>query len=222
MDTLIYIANESQILPLSGAVASYKVRWQPDLLRVFLPRGYVVWIWTQRTLQMQQKEPTTTTSQLVRRPPLGDLTHTRTVGSGGRLACLVSSPNEPRVVQVVHESIPRLTVASLPVQADIRDDILDGQYRYSTGGTSWSSTSSHSTTFSAGGRFGSGFGGGFGGGYSRSYTTSYGGGGASYSTTHTTTYGEPLANQLLRCWSVLYVPFCSRRWFSLTLTRTAG
>ena len=38
MDTLIYIANESQILPLSGAVASYKVRWQPDLLRVFYPK----------------------------------------------------------------------------------------------------------------------------------------------------------------------------------------
>jgi hypothetical protein len=53
-------------------------------------------------------------------------------------------------------------------------------------------------------------------GYSHNYSS--GGGATSYSMSHTTsyTYEEPLSRQLLGCWLVFCVPFCSWRWVSLT------
>ena len=160
--------------------------------------------WARRTRQTRQTEPTTALMMFARRLSPADLTHTRTIGSGGRLTSPVSLSHVSQAVQ----SLLLYPEADTPsVQADGRDNLFDRQNQFAMGGNhratrrTWGTTT---TTFSGGG------------GYHHSHSYS-----ETWSSTTTTDvaahpHGGSLAKQLLRCWLALSHTFPFEIIFSLT------
>ena len=170
-------------------------------LKSLSSQGSTVLTWARRTRQTRQTEPTTAPMMFARRLSPADLTHTRTIGSGGRLTSPVSLSHVSQAVQ----SLLLYPEADTPsVQADGRDNLFDRQNQFAMGGNhratrrTWGTTT---TTFSGGG------------GYHHSHSYS-----ETWSSTTTTDvaahpHGGSLTKQLLRCWLALSHAFPFERIF---------
>ena len=149
-------------------------------------QGSTVYTWARRTRQTRRTE-STTVPLFPRRLSLSDLTHTRTIGSGGRLTRPVSLSHVSRAVRTI---LLYPKTDALSVQVNVRDDLFDRQNQFVMGGSprttrrAWGTTT---TTFSAGGEYH----------HSHSYSEIWS---TTMTDATTRTYGEPLTKQLLRCW----------------------